>query len=103
MWRPVKESLLCATLVRTLRPKVEKNAGERAEKRASISVKLGCLQFVQDGDLKMERAAEKAKMTVEEFKKVMENTSNRELWSKHYIEHDSSKMSFDDAHKFINI
>lgn len=28
------------------------------------------VQLVQDGDLKPERAAEKAKMTVEEFKKV---------------------------------
>ena len=32
------------------------------------------VQLVRDGDLKMERAAEKAKMTVEQFKKVMENT-----------------------------
>lgn len=28
------------------------------------------VQLVQDGDLKPERAAEKAEMTVEEFKKV---------------------------------
>ena len=33
------------------------------------------VQLVRDGDLKIERAAEKAKMTVEQFKKVMENTS----------------------------
>ena len=32
------------------------------------------VQLVRDGDLKIERAAEKAKMTVEQFKKVMENT-----------------------------
>ena len=32
------------------------------------------MQFVRDGDLKLERAAEKAKMTVEQFEKVMENT-----------------------------
>ena len=32
------------------------------------------VQLVRDGDLKMERAAEKAKMTVEQFKKMMENT-----------------------------
>mgnify|MGYP000198108177 CR=1 FL=1 len=32
------------------------------------------VQLVRDGDLKMERAAEKANMTVEQFKKVMENT-----------------------------
>ena len=32
------------------------------------------VQLVRDGDLKIERAAEKAKMTVEQFKKMMENT-----------------------------
>ena len=32
------------------------------------------VQLVRVGDLKMERAAEKAKMTVEQFKKMMENT-----------------------------
>ena len=32
------------------------------------------VQLVRDGDLKIERAAEKANMTVEQFKKVMENT-----------------------------
>ena len=32
------------------------------------------VQLVRDGDLKIERAAKKAKMTVEQFKKVMENT-----------------------------
>ena len=32
------------------------------------------VQLVRDGDLKLERAAEKAKMTVEQFEKVMENT-----------------------------
>ena len=32
------------------------------------------VQLVRDDDLKIERAAEKAKMTVEQFKKVMENT-----------------------------
>ena len=37
------------------------------------------VQLFQDGDLKLERADEKAKMTVEEFKKVMENTSNQEI------------------------
>lgn len=31
-------------------------------------------RLVQEGDLKPERAAEKANMTVEEFKKAMENT-----------------------------
>lgn len=31
------------------------------------------VQLVRDGDLKLERAAEKAKMTVEQFEKVMEN------------------------------
>ena len=32
------------------------------------------VKLVRDGDLKIERAAEKAKMTVEQFKKMMENT-----------------------------
>ena len=32
------------------------------------------VQLVRDGDLKLERSAEKAKMTVEQFEKVMENT-----------------------------
>lgn len=32
------------------------------------------VQLVRDGDLKLEHAAEKAKMTVEQFEKVMENT-----------------------------
>lgn len=35
------------------------------------------VQLVRDGDLKLERAAEKAKMTVEQFEKVMENTPLR--------------------------
>lgn len=54
--------------------------GRREGRREGISIgKIGMLvQLVQDGDLKPERAAEKAKMTVEEFKKVMENTSNQE-------------------------
>ena len=29
------------------------------------------MQFVRDGDLKLERAAEKAKMTIEQFEKVI--------------------------------
>ena len=32
------------------------------------------VQLIRDRDLKLERAAEKAKMTVEQFEKVMENT-----------------------------
>ena len=32
------------------------------------------VQLVRDGDLKIERAAEKVKMTMEQFKKMMENT-----------------------------
>ena len=32
------------------------------------------LSLVRDGDLKLERAAEKARMTVEQFETVMENT-----------------------------
>ena len=50
--------------------------GVRAEgRKEGISIgEIGMLvQLVRDGDLKPERAAEKAKMTVEEFKKIMEN------------------------------
>lgn len=50
--------------------------GVKAEGREEgISIgEIGMLvQLVQDGDLKPERAAEKAKMTVEEFKKIMAN------------------------------
>ena len=53
--------------------KVEgREEGRREGRREGISIgKIGMLvQLVQDGDLKPERAAEKAKMTVEEFKKV---------------------------------
>ena len=55
--------------------------GRREARKEGISIgEIGMLvQLVQDGDLKRERAAEKAKMTVEEFKKVMENTSNQEV------------------------
>ena len=52
--------------------------GRREGRKEGICIgEIGMLvQLVQDGDLKLERAAEKAKMTVEEFKKVMESTSN---------------------------
>lgn len=40
----------------------------------SISEMRMLVQLVRDGDLKIERAAEKAKMTMEQFKKMMENT-----------------------------
>ena len=45
-------------------------------RRPGISIgEIGMLvQLVREGDLKPERAAEKANMTVEQFKKVMENT-----------------------------
>ena len=42
-----------------------------SEERGELRMRM---QFVRDGDLKLERAAEKAKMTVEQFEKVMENT-----------------------------
>ena len=50
--------------------------GLREGRKEGISIgEIGMLvQLVRDGDLKPERAAEKAKMTVEQFKKVMENT-----------------------------
>lgn len=55
-----------------------KAEGREEGRREGISIgKIGMLvQLVQDGDLEPERAAEKAKMTVEEFKKVMENILN---------------------------
>ena len=58
-----------------------KAEGREEGRREGISIgKIGMLvQLVQDGDLKPERAAEKAEMTVEEFKKVMDNTSNQEV------------------------
>ena len=81
--------LLCATLVRGSRAegreegriegrKEGRKEGRREGRKEGISIgEIGMLvQLVQDGDLKLERAAEKAKMTVEEFKKVMESTSN---------------------------
>lgn len=50
--------------------------GVKAEGREE-GIRIGeigmLVQLVQDGDLKPERAAEKAKMTVEEFKKIMAN------------------------------
>ena len=58
-----------------------KAEGREEGKKEGISIgEIGMLvQLVREGDLKPERAAEKAKMTVEEFKKVMENTSNQEV------------------------
>lgn len=55
--------------------------GRREGRKEGICIgEIGMLvQLVQDGDLKLERAAEKAKMTAEEFKKVMESTSNWEV------------------------
>ena len=49
-----------------------KAEGREEGRREGISIgKIGMLiQLVQDGDLKPERTAEKAGMTVEEFKKV---------------------------------
>lgn len=46
-------------------------------RKEGISIgEIGMLvQLVQDGDLNLERAAEKAKMKIEEFKRVMENAS----------------------------
>ena len=52
-----------------------KAEGREGGKKEGISIgEIGMLvQLVQDGDLKSERAAEKAKITVEEFKKIMAN------------------------------
>lgn len=53
-----------------------KAEGREEGRREGISIgEIGMLvQLVREGDLKPERAAEKANMTVEQFKKVMENT-----------------------------
>ena len=52
-----------------------KAEGREEGRKEGISIgEIGMLvQLVRDGDLKPERAAEKAKMTVEEFKKIMAN------------------------------
>lgn len=52
-----------------------KAEGREEGKKEGISIgKIGMLvQLVREGDLKPERAAEKAKMTVEKFKKIMAN------------------------------
>ena len=47
---------------------------EGREEGINIGEMRMLVQLVRDGDLKIERAAEKAKMTVEQFKKMMENT-----------------------------
>ena len=53
---------------------VKAEAREEGRKEGISIGKIGMLvQLVRDGDLKPERAAEKAKMTVEEFKKIMAN------------------------------
>ena len=52
-----------------------KAEGREEGKKEGISIgEIGMLvQLVREGDLKPERAAEKAKMTVEKFKKIMAN------------------------------
>lgn len=47
---------------------------EGREEGINIGEMRMLVKLVRDGDLKIERAAEKAKMTVEQFKKMMENT-----------------------------
>ena len=58
-----------------------RDEGREEGRKEGISIgEIGMLvQLVRDGDLKPERAAEKAKMTAEEFKKVIENSSNQEV------------------------
>ena len=53
-----------------------KAEGREEGRKEGISIgEIGMLvRLVREGDLKPERAAEKANMTVEQFKKVMENT-----------------------------
>ena len=52
-----------------------KAEGREEGKKEGISIgEIGMLvQLVREGDLKPERAAEKAKMTVEKFKRIMAN------------------------------
>ena len=47
---------------------------EGREEGINIGEMRMLVQLVRDGDLKIESAAEKAKMTVEQSKKMMENT-----------------------------
>ena len=55
--------------------------GRREGRKEGISIgEIGMLvQLVQDGDLKLERAAEKAKMTVKEFIAIFNNTAENTL------------------------
>ena len=64
--------LLCATLVKV--EGREEGIGIGREEGIGIGEMRMLMRLVQEGDLKPERAAEKANMTVEEFKKAMENT-----------------------------
>ena len=52
----------------------EEGIGIGREEGIGIGEMRMLMRLVQEGDLKSERAAEKANMTVEEFKKAMENT-----------------------------
>ena len=52
----------------------EEGNGIGREEGIGIGEMRMLMRLVQEGDLKPERAAEKANMTVEEFKKAMENT-----------------------------
>ena len=52
----------------------EEGIGFGREEGIGIGEMRMLMRLVQEGDLKPERAAEKANMTVEEFKKAMENT-----------------------------
>lgn len=52
----------------------EEGIGIGREEGIGIGEMRMLMRLVQEGDLKPERAAEKANMTVEEFKKAMENT-----------------------------
>ena len=52
----------------------EEGIGIGREEGIGIGEMRMLMRLIQEGDLKPERAAEKANMTVEEFKKAMENT-----------------------------
>lgn len=52
----------------------EEGIGIGREEGIGIGEMRMLMRLVQEGDLKPERAAEKVNMTVEEFKKAMENT-----------------------------
>ena len=70
-----REVLIMCTLSQGVKAEGrEEGIGIGREEGIGIGEMRMLMRLVQEGDLKPERAAEKANMTVEEFKKAMENT-----------------------------